>query len=222
MSKQIYADWETIKNLNEALQKYDYKLLNVCPMTMNELYGYFCEHINPIFNAVRKLFNDNIACVENEIRAFFGHISDYVISQYDSRKNLEKAYGHFRRINLDIFKIICNELDKAIIGWLVDHYQYDYREANSSFLSTFAQEYFEAKKLYTAAQIKERVGSNSDVQNILKIYCEAAHGYVSVLVYYHENKNVIEKAKNLECLKKVGAAAFYLVGIVSGILGFII
>lgn len=99
-----------IPRLKEFLLKYDYEKLETPPCSIKELSMYYLKYTDPIYAAFREVIDFSPLVIDNEIRATLGHLLEYDDTNSED-KNLEKAYGHFRRFNIDIFKLICNELD---------------------------------------------------------------------------------------------------------------
>jgi hypothetical protein len=156
---------------------------------------------------------DIVFVLGNEARAMFGHLADYRLNP-QKRKNLLDAYGHFRRLNLDAFKIICDELDKFLFSYFQKHYHYDYRNVRRNFLLEYSKKYFAAQKAYLDAQVKEQTGSDRLVGNIIEEYFQAAKLYVDLFIFLQENNSGLEKTK----WKAVAKSTFVVVGSALGIL----
>lgn len=176
------------------LDAYDTEEVNRLPFTEKELHKMYVEYVDPIICCARELAQDNIFTLGNEVRAMIGHISDYRMNP-TQKKNLEDAYGHFRRLNIDTFKIMCDEFDKVFLKYLQKHYHYDFREVHSTFLYEYSKMYFEAKNTYLKAQLGEHVGSDRLAGNVIQLYHSAARKYVELLVYFQEQHKGLEKGK---------------------------
>ena len=104
----------------------------------------------------------------NEIRAILGHLSQYRMSNYNIDKNdLRKAYGHFRRLNLDLLKILCDIFNKNLYKILTQQYKYDLRNVKDDYLVNFDKKYITARRLYLKAQREESSGSDRNKHNII-------------------------------------------------------
>ena len=159
MSKRDFIKDIDSDELQSVLKKYDFEIVNQVPFSEKELMVFYEKYTDPLLTEARRLTNDNIFVLGNEMRAMLGHLADYRQNlQY--RKNLKDAYGHFRRLNVDAFKIICDEADKSLLRYLKKHVHYDFRNVNSSFLFEYSQKYFKAKSLYLKAQVAEKTGSD--------------------------------------------------------------
>lgn len=173
------------KPLIDALNSYDCVAVNSLPSTEKELYDYYVNNTDPVISWARKITDDNIFVLGNEIRAMFGHLADYR-QDPTRKKNLENAYGHFRRLNIDTFKILCDEFDKFFLIQLKKYYHLDLRNIDRNYLEDFSNEYFNAKDAYIEAQQKEHVGSDMH-ENIILLYHKAASCYAKVYKNFYEN-----------------------------------
>ena len=137
MSKRDFIKDIDSDELQSVLKKYDFEIVNQVPFSEKELMVFYENYTDPLLTEARRLTNDNIFVLGNEMRAMLGHLADYRQNlQY--RKNLKDAYGHFRRLNVDAFKIICDEADKSLLRYLKKHVHYDFRNVNSSFLFEYS------------------------------------------------------------------------------------
>lgn len=176
-----------------VLKNYDYEKLNVLPNSENDLLRYYEQYADPIITESKRLTDNNVFPLGNEVRAMIGHLADYQQNTYD-RNNLKNAYGHFRRLNIDAFKIICDEADKSLLKYLDSHKYYDFRNVNAEFLKTYSTMYFSAKEKYLDAQLSERTGSDRRSGNVLKEYQCACLKYAELLSYLkRENKGLNTK-----------------------------
>ena len=195
------------------LEAYDAEAVNRIPFTEKELHKMYVDYADPIICCARKLAQDNIFPLGNEVRAMFGHISDYRINP-THKKNLEDAYGHFRRLNIDTFKILCDEFDKVFLKYLQKHYHYDFREVHSTFLCDYSKMYFEAKNTYLKAQLSEHVGSDRLEGNIIQLYHSAAQKYVKLLLYFQEQHKGLEREKWKFILNISVGTVFAVIGLI--------
>lgn len=191
------------EHLIKLLEGYDYDLLNKQPYSEKELYKYYEKYTDLIVTESRRFTGNNVFPLSNEVRAMLGHLADYRVDP-SYRRNLENAYGHFRRLNIDAFKILCDEADKSLLGYLNRHKFFDFRNVNSDFLRDYATRYFKAKNLYIDAQKSERTGSDRQSGNALKKYCDACLEYARLLEYQKKEK----KGLNKEILQSIAGTVF--------------
>lgn len=182
-------------HLKDFLEQYNADKVNTQPNTEKELLSLYFNYTDPLLTYVRELNSDNVFSLGNEARAMFGHIADYRLES-GARKNLSDAYGHFRRLNIDSFKIICNKFDECLFSYLLHHFHYDYRKVQESFLKDYSSKYFNAQKLYLDAQKKERTGSDRVSENIIAAYYDAANAYVDLFVFLQSSYKKIDKTKS--------------------------
>ena len=208
---------EQLKELVDFLNSYDCDIVNQKPCDENVFWDMLFNYTISLYNYTRNCFDSQVFAVANEIRALLGHMSDYAMSLGKDRRNFEKAYGHFRRINLDLLKILCDEFDKAIALFIDQCYKFDLRNVDSKFLETLLTNYVKAKEAYIDAQKNERVGSDSD-QNIIELYFTAAKGYGDTLLYYIKNKDIVKKAIKKARIKSGCSIAYYVVSAIVGVL----
>ena len=155
-----------------ALNAYCPEKLEVDPSNQSEIYEYY-TCIDRLYIWLKNAYNDDICVLCNEMRAILGHLSEYNPNTENKKKNLEKAYGHFRRLSIDILKIICNGFDKEFDEWIRKHTAYDYRNVDAQYLPTYISLYYEAHGKYIEAQKSENLGSDKD-NHIIKKYCDVA------------------------------------------------
>ena len=212
MVKKNFLKTLSGEDLKKALQGYSPDAVNIQPLTEKELFDRYENYTDPLLSYVRTMNTDVVFVLSNEARAMFGHIADYRLDP-QKRKNLIDAYGHFRRLNLDAFKIICDELDKFLFTYFQKHYHYDYRNVRRNFLLEYSKKYFSAQKAYLNAQVKEQTGSDRLVGNIIQEYFQAAALYVDLFVFLQDNNMGLEMTK----WKAVAKSAFVVVGSALGI-----
>ena len=108
MRKLKKEEIETLENF--LLEEYDAEIINTAPKTEKELLGAYQFHADVLYQYVRSTVNHFMHAINNELRALLGHLSEYRVSETSpGKRDLEKAYGHFRRMNLDALKILCDE-----------------------------------------------------------------------------------------------------------------
>lgn len=178
------------------LNKFPSDKINEQPKTEQDLLSLYCEYSDLLYQYVRCVIKPYLYPLNNEIRAMFGHLAECKISPTSTTKlDLEKAYGHFRRLNLDLFKLICNGFDQTLSKKMKKQYRYDFRNSCSGYLKEYSSRYFEAKRLYINAQEEERLGCDSDKHNVILLYYKAATEYIKLKQYYQENKCMVIKTK---------------------------
>lgn len=209
VTKEKYLKTLSGIGLLNALNEFPPNIINEQPYTEKELLECYMSYTDPILIHIRKMGTDNVFVLGNELRALFGHLADYRLNP-TNRKNLSDAYGHFRRINLDAFKIICDKLDAFLFEFLKTHYHFDYRKINQSFLSQYVSKYFAAQKAYMKAQVSERTGSDRLSGNIIREYYDAAKYYVELFEYLQNNYAGLEFTKWKSIIKN--AVNFAIVG----------
>lgn len=200
-------NFERFSALEQKIKTYDASLLNVRAKNAPELYSYFYHNSDAIYQYVRLLIAGNEFAASNEIRAMLGHLAESELNCNSvSRHELQNAYGHFRRMNIDVLKILCDELDKALSLWLQKHYHYDYRKQDEEFLPTFSESYVSAKRKYKEARLLESIGSDSKSNkfNVIELYYQAAFAYIDLFGFYRRRHEMIEKKKWRTILHYVG------------------
>lgn len=183
----------TINELEESiLNDFDSTTINVKPKTERELYIYYAKYSDVLLQYLNVTVNSVLRPISNEIRALFGHLADYQTDEQIDKRELEKAYGHFRRLTLDAFKILCDSFDEFFSAKMTKQYHYDFRSINAKYLQTFSHLYISAKNLYIEAQLAEKNGSDStNKENILQLYHEACKKYIELKRYYCKNKRKV-------------------------------
>lgn len=177
------------------LNDFDAQLLEIKPQTEEELLRYYAQNTDVLYQYLRAIVDKQIFLISNEIRAVLGHIADYRIKINCTKNDLEKAYGHFRRMNLDAFKILCDMFEAALSRRLRKDYKHDFRNVTPNYLKEYSRQYFKARDLYLNAQKQERAGSDSEIHNIIELYYSAAKEYIILKQYYLENKDKIARSK---------------------------
>ena len=204
------------------LTKFDACAVDTPPSTEAELYQCYCDNTDYLYQYLRKVVGNWLFALSNEIRAMLGHMSDYRVSPGKKReKNLDKAYGHFRRLTLDAFKVLCDEFDKSLSRQMRQQYSYDYRDEYKNYLGDFAQQYVIAKQEYLAAQCLEKLGSDRDEHNIFELYYGAACKYIKLKQFYQQNKACILKVQHKAKFKKYATFTGAVFGLGMTLLEFV-
>lgn len=193
-----------------VLDEYHPEEVNKLPMTEVELLKKYDDYTAPVLKYAKMFVSDGIFPLGNEVRAMFGHLADYRIKG-EGKTNLEDAYGHYRRLNIDVLKIFCDEFDKFFLSELKHTYHYDFRNVRAGYLKNFAQKYFSAKKSYMSAKYKENVG-NDRPSDVISPYFQAVYSYAKLYEFFKENKKGIKAAK-------VKAISVYAVELIISLLG---
>ena len=195
--------------------------LDTKPMTEKQLLDMYADYTLPLYDYLDELFGFPYA-ICNEIRAMLGHLSQYNSDKQLNRNELEKAYGHFRRVNLDSLKVICDELDRSLSpDWNKDT-KYDFRNYDKEYVKEFGKRLIDARNLYLKAQESESVGSDSEVHNVFELYYESAVKYIELKQYYYKrvcDKGYI-KIKRVTVIKHVLTIILTLYGIIVTVIGF--
>lgn len=160
---------EKYKSYISALNKYNPEKLEKSPSNPTEIYKYY-SCVDSLYIWLKNAYNDDICVLCNEMRAVLGHLSEYNPNTEESKNNLGKAYGHFRRLSIDILKIICNGFDKEFDEWIRKHTAYDYRNIDAEYLPTYITLYYEAHNEYIKAQKSENLGSDKENDIIIKYF----------------------------------------------------
>lgn len=220
-SKKSLISKKVAKAENNLL-RYDFNRINVHPDTEKELFSYYKDIYIYLYNYYEALIGDVSFVLSNEIRAFYGHIIEYrVAEQNDERDiiNLNKAYGHFRRLNLDTFKLLCDEYDKFFIQYLNSRSKYNYNDVKYNFLKNYSIMYLEARKKYLEAQNSERLGSNSP-NNVYKLYFEALKKYSKLRECYSEYHKRIDRKRRWIIVGKVFSLCTSLACSIASVISF--
>lgn len=175
-------------------------LYNMKPKTERELYGYYCFYEDIVIQYLRLKHKKFIRPLSNEIRAIMGHLAQYNDTSNINKRELEKAYGHFRRLVLDSFKIICDSYDDALYKAMKRQQHYNLNKVGIDYLQEYSKLYIKAKQLYISAQKCEKTGSDSTSDNnIILSYHKACVEYIKLKQLYCKNKAKVNKiifAKN--------------------------
>ena len=204
----------------KILTEYDCNKIDTKPSTENELLVCYYEYTSNLYKYVRFIEkNYFLHGISNEIRAMMGHLADYRNKkETNSKRNLEKAYGHFRRANLDLLKLLCNQMDKIYFRKMQWQYKFDYRKVCNTYLLEFSQKYICAKQKYEVAQKEENLGTDSGVHNIFELYYNAGTEYISLKQFCDQNEKQIRRVQVGEILKGVVVSSSGCFGIIVAIL----
>lgn len=205
----------TIDEIEEyILDHYDPCLINTRPSTEKKLLEIYYDHTDILFQYIRSSTESFLDPITNEIRALLGHLAEYRISENRSTKrDLDKAYGHLRRINLDLLKVLCDEFDRAFSKIQNSQSHYDLRNVKNDYMLTFGKKYFKARELYICAQQQERLGCDSHTHNIFELYFQAAKEYIELKRYYQKYKKKVNRIK----LRAIASKIFFIILTVIGI-----
>ncbi len=220
MKKRIKVQEKELISLQDAIINYDFNQLEIEPSGINELMEYYLHSTDPVYSSMRKVFTISFEVIDNEIRAMLGHCVDIDISNPQD-KNLDKAYSHFRRMNIDSFKIICDEIDKFYTRWFKTHYKCDFSNMRTDFLQCITEKYCTAKSLYIQAQHEERVGSDFNKHKILKEYSEAALAYVLMYKLYVQYRKKVQRVKIYSIVRRCVMGVVAVVSLVAGVVSFV-
>ena len=201
-----------IGKYQELVEQYDPKIINICPKSADELYGYYRAYTQILLDCVFEEIETLPYVLTNEIRAMVGHLSEHNTRIDLSNYELQKAYGHFRRLNLDAMKILCDEFDKGFSNFISKSHKYPYYKVEEGFMASYAKCYFEARQLFLEAQFSEGVGSNYKA-NVYETYFNAVKKYIELQKYYLDNLKEIRKIRRVTIIKKVVALAWSLANI---------
>lgn len=214
---------ERERELIERLKQFDPALLDVAPKTEKDLMAMYTKHSDILYAYLRETVNLLSIPLTNELRAFFGHIAAYRTANLkQSKRELNKAYGHFRRFTIDALKILCDENDRCFVQILKQEYTYDFRSVSKDYLEQFSQKYFQARRLYLDTQVQERVGSDYEVHNLIELYYRAVWAYIDLRIYYQKYKQQVVKIKFWISVRKRAKVIMMAVGIISSLCGLIV
>lgn len=193
---------EYIRELEDyIINSYNPAAIDSVPKTERELLSVYQTYTVPAYVYVSSMFRF-VFPISNEIRAMLGHLSEYRAGEECRREELSSAYGHFRRINLDLLKTLCDEWDRSLGLILRRQYRYDYRNTCKNYLKLYGDQYFAAKNAYLEAQKQERVGRDSYAHNIFELYYKAVVQYILLKQFYEDHKKEIKKIKRKANMKK--------------------
>lgn len=220
MSKNSYdVDIETLEDF--ILNKYNCETLNTDPSSDSDLLIAYIKNTDYIHQYLRATVDDFFYSSTNELRAALGHLAEFVIQDGSlSGENLNSAYGHLRRLNIDGLKLLCDEFDKELSVNLKKQYGYDYRDVSKDYLKEYGEKYFKAKKLYREAQQKESVGCDRKKHNVIKLYYDAAKEYIYLKKFAREKSKDILKVKSKEICRKIFCLFISLFGIIVWVLDY--
>ncbi len=171
-------------------------IINKKPKTEKELYEYYSKYTDIMIQYLRLKVSKVLRPLSNEMRALLGHLTDLNTENKIDRRELEKAYGHFRRLTLDSFKILCDEYDNVLYDKLIHQYHYNLNSVNIDYLENYSNLYVSAKKAYLEAQQAEKTGSDSTGDaNVIKMYYEACKQYIELKRLYCLHKSKIKCVK---------------------------
>lgn len=209
------------KEIKKELETYNPEDIDKKPNTEEDLLKLYGKYSLTMHSFVKTITEDSPVVLTNEVRALFGHLSAYRTNSIADRGELSGAYGHFRRYNLDILKILCDELDKSSMIWLKGHYHYNYKKVKNDFLSGFVNRYLLAQNLYLRAQLNEKVGSDTGHHNIFKEYHDAVKGYIDLCDYLAQYRKDIESARRKGIAKIVVLSAISVVCLIASVISIL-
>ena len=175
------ADSDTYSEFETSLKAFQPETLEIPVTTPGQIYAYYSK-IEGLYTWLRNAYDSDLQSIENEIRATMGHMSEYE----SDHENLQKAYGHIRRMAIDVLKILCNGFDKEFEEWIITHAEFDYNTQDNLYIPMYVKMYNQARQEYLDAQMKENMGSNRS-NHIIEKYYKAAELY-GKLYEYHINK----------------------------------
>lgn len=182
------CDKENYEILEKALKEYNPEILEKKPTKPNEIYQSYV-HIDQMFVWLKNAYQDDLCVLGNEMRAILGHLSEYG----EDEENLEKAYGHLRRLSIDTLKIVCNAFDKEFDEWIKKHSQYDYRGIDSKYFPQYVKLYNCAHRAYIEVQKDENLGSDRK-NNIIVKYHTVGRLYGALYRHHVDERRIkIEK-----------------------------
>lgn len=174
------------------LNKFDSIKTNKKPKTEKELYNYFVKNSDVVIQYLKIVVRNELRPLINEVRALFGHLTEQNTESKIDKRELEKAYGHFRRLTLDSFKILCDEFDNILTDILMKQYHYNYNSVDVNYLKDFSDLYISAKQAYVKAQQAEKTGSDStSSENVIMLYHEASKKYIKLKRLYFDHRKKI-------------------------------
>lgn len=175
-----------------ALTAYDADKLEIKPNNPHEIYQYYIL-VDGMYIWLKNAYEDNLCVLCNEMRAILGHLSEYSSENEKEKENLEKAYGHLRRLSIDILKTLCDAFDKIFDGWINKHARYDYKNIDADYFPQYVTLYNKAHCDYLDAQKSENMGSDRGNKIICKYY-EAAKSYSKLYEHHMDDRRIgIEK-----------------------------
>lgn len=227
---------EEVKNANidiEFKKERDYEeyiikfynptIINECPKSENDLLKMYRYHTDYLYQYAILTTHTYLHPNSNEIRAFLGHLSKYrtEVKSAPGKTELRKAYGHFKRLNLDIMKIICDEFDQSIALKINSNIKYDFNNVYKNYIQEIGDMYIKAKKEYINAQKIESVGTDTYDDNIIFHYYKAIISYINAKRFYESNRKGLYKRKLLSNFLSFVNWFLLISGIVFGLIPFI-
>lgn len=204
----------TVSQLEEYILNYfDADKINQKPETVSDLLRYYKDTTDYLYQYLRCVSDKELIFASNELRAALGHIAEYRINNDGTKNDLEKAYGHFRRMTLDILKVICDVFDESLLRFFKKACKVDFRNVDNEFLKDYSQSYFKAKQLYLSAQSDERTGADSEKHNVIEKYLLAAKEYIKLKQYKDCHPEIQTTIRSSKLIK--------IIVIAVGIIGFI-
>lgn len=179
---------EKFKAFEKALNKYNPSTLEKTPKNPNEIYQYY-TCVDQMYIWLKNAYEDDLCVLCNEMRAILGHLSEYNIEDEETKNNLGKAYGHFRRLSIDTLKILCNGFDKTFDEWIRKHAYYDYRGIDAEYFPQYVKLYNMAHNAYIDVQKSENLGSDKN-NNIIEKYYTVAKLYYDLYGHHIDNRRI--------------------------------
>ena len=201
---------------SDLCKKYDPKEIAKYPKTEDELYRMYSKMGNLLLDYYNLVMGEPAFELSNEVRAILGHLVDYNKQTDGLKENLKRAHAHFRRLNLDAFKILCDEYDKVFSKLLVKFYRHDLRAVAADFLKTYYKQYFEARGQYLSAQNEESLGKNDSI--VYDLYFEALKRYIVLKNTYLEKRKKLKRGRIRSIACQAGSI---IVSAVCGIISLI-
>lgn len=212
---------EMFEAFERALNEYQPDILEIQPETPEELYRYYAC-IDKMYIWLKNAYKDDLCVLCNEMRAILGHLSEYGLKNENSKDNLQKAYGHFRRLSIDTLKILCNGLDKFFDEWINQHACYDYSNIDNKYFPDYVTLYNEAHKDYINVQRLESLGSDKG-NKIIKKYHTVAQQYGKLYAHHTNIRRIkIERTTiGFKIRKRIGVICAFLI-VVMSVLGAVL
>lgn len=208
---------ESLELLNKITEIYNANTVNQSPDDARTLYLYYQKYIVDLLKYFRDEIDELPYVIVNEIRAMFGHLAKHSLESDLGNIELSKAYGHFRRLNLDIFKMLCDEFDKSFASFLKKAHKYNFKKISEDFLLNYSDLYISAREAYLKAQFSESVGSNNNA-NVYQAYFAAFSLYVKLNEYHYKNIKQIKKVRYSTRFIKVFSTGFSVIMILLSVI----
>lgn len=203
IEKEIKNYSNAIKDLDAIYSKPKYKI------EQKFLFCYF-NFTKALLLYIKKIIGETPYVLSNEIRAIYSHLVDFGTADWHDQPNIEKAYGHLRRLALDTMKIICDEYDKFFLRYIHKYSKFNLKKVCSDFLRQFEIYHTEARKLYAIAQDTERLGTNSGGAEY-QAYYDAVCKFIDLRQFvskYHKG------VKKKQCRSNIGMLASIILTII--------